>query len=148
MYPNKMFTNRCDQDDGIEEGTGVGPLYFRFILIAVPALLLHRLDELGLEILQLERDGIRPVLLEQDGHVLGQLPQLFGDIFADQEHVTLDLLLVLRFERFENERAHDAVADDERHETYVRNQERGYVSQVVQAFPVRLLLTVHDRHLI
>lgn len=88
----RLLTDRCDYDDGVEEGALQGPLQRGDVLGAVPTTVAHRHHQLVLEQVQTVHHQARPVILVQNQGVPSHRPQVVRHVLSDN----LDALLHLQ----------------------------------------------------
>lgn len=87
-----LLTDRCDYNDGVEEGALQGPLQRGDVLGAVPTTVAHRHHQLVLEQVQTVHHQARPVILVQNQGVPSHRPQVVRHVLPDN----LDALLHLQ----------------------------------------------------
>ena len=92
------------------------------VILAVVAL--HdELDDLLLEQLHLDGDGLVPLARVEDVQFVRYVPQIADRGFADPDHILVAPLLVLRLDGHKGERSHDDVAYDQATNAHVTEQE-------------------------
>lgn len=89
--PHPLLTNRRYHNNRIEQRSHERPLQLFGVLVAIPALHLHRVQQIGFERLQLAHHRQRPVLLVQHRLTVRHLPDALRQIAAYETDALLDL---------------------------------------------------------
>lgn len=128
-----VFTDSGDDGETVEERSGKGPsagdvararpvssVFARLrshrlvVVVIFPVVSLHdELDDLLLEELHLDRDGLVPLAGVEHVQLVRNVPQIADRRLAHLDHILVAPLLVLRLDGHEGERAHDDVANDQ-----------------------------------
>lgn len=90
------LTYRGDNYDGVEEGAGARPLNYVGVLLSVPTVFSHRLQDGTLEFSQVDLGPLLEFILAQDVQRTRQVPQVVGHVVAEFAYVALHLQKVKR----------------------------------------------------